>query len=480
MRFVVVLGSLFALALTGVACGPDDADPPAEDGGTGSVDDGDDTGEAQTDDGADDDDASTGAEVDPDAPTFYGDVLPVVIENCAVCHQEGGIGPFALESYETARDLAEVIALQTSQRLMPPFTVDNSGECNTFVDARWLDQDQIDVFAAWAEAGAPEGDPTLAQPELPPIPTLEADDTTEFATPAGYQPIPDTTGTNGLDDYQCFLMDPGVGDQTRYLTGYEVAPGNPTVTHHLVGFLVDLEAEGGLFGTNGDIIQTLDEASPDQPGWDCYGGPGNAVIPIGTPITWAPGSGALEFPEGTGIPIPPGHGLVVQMHYNLAYGDGEDSTTIRLAWADEVEREAVMSGDDRFLAAGFNGGIEIPPGEESWVYSWDVPVSDFGSQVGGWDAVEVLGILPHMHEIGTRMVVELQTGGDTQCGAYVDRWDFDWQQTVLLEDPLVVAPSDRLMVTCEYDSTSRDNPTTPGLGSQNEMCAVGILLAEAP
>jgi hypothetical protein len=49
----------------------------------------------------------------------------------------------------------------------------------------------------------------------------------------------------------------------------------------------------------------------------------------------------------------------------------------------------------------------------------------------------------------------------------------------MYEKPVVVDPGTRIEVTCEWDSTDRTSPTSPGLGTQNEMCLLGIYAAEA-
>ena len=425
--------------------------------------------------------SESGEVVDPNAPKFYDDILPLFIQHCSSCHVDGGIGPYNLEDYETAKGLAEVIEISTAERGMPPYNADNSGECHTFLSARWLEQEQIDLIAAWVEGGAQEGDPNAPQPDRPELPTLQGNDVLEMHTPDPYQPIADESGE--LDDYQCFLGDFNLTDQPRYITGYEVVPGNESVTHHLVGFLVNLEASAPLGGTNGDLIQSLDDASPDQPGWDCFGAAGQGVGVEGTPVTWAPGGGAFNFPEGTGIRIDPGYALVMQMHYNLVNGDGSDHTVVRLAMQDEVEREAVNALDDRFLATLFSGSpVEIPGGEESFIWQWSNRLSSFNSRIGSWKSVELFGMLPHMHEIGNRMEVKIIDGPASnpteQCGIYVDRWDFNWQTAYMYENPITVSPSAQLSVTCEWDSSDRTGATLPGLGTGNEMCLIGVYAAE--
>jgi hypothetical protein len=427
-------------------------------------------------------DAETGEPIDPNAPKYYDDILPLFIQNCSSCHVEGGIGPYDFESYEIAKGLAEVIAISTGERGMPPYNADNSGDCHTFKSARWLEQEEIDLIKAWVDAGAPEGDPNAPLPPRPELAKLAGNDILEMDTPDPYQPIADTSGE--LDDYQCFLGEFNLTDEPKYIIGYEVRPGNEAVTHHMVGFLVNLEGNAPLGGTNGDLIESLDDASPDQPGWDCFGAAGNGVGVEGTPVTWAPGGGAFNFPEGTGIRIDPGYALVLQTHYNLANGTGEDHTVLRLSMADEVEREAVNALDDRFLATLFTGApVSIPPGQESFVWQWSGRLSQFNSRIAGWEKVELLGMLPHMHQLGNRMEVTIIDGPaddpKEQCGIYVDRWDFNWQTAYMYEDPVVVSPGAQLKVTCEWDSSDRTSPTMPGLGTGNEMCLIGVYAAEA-
>jgi hypothetical protein len=423
---------------------------------------------------------TTGEVLDPNAPKFYDDVLPILTLQCNDCHSEGGIGPMRLDDYDTARIYGEVLRLVTEHRSMPPFNASNTGECNTFRDARWMTDEELETIAAWVDGGRQEGDPNAPQPERPEPDELAGDDIDVLLTPEGYVPVPDAALDSGLDDYRCFLADPGIVDAPRYLLGYEVVPGTPAVTHHLVAFKVDPARV--VFGgtTNGEIMAQL-ESTDDRAGWDCYGQAGQGVLVDSTPITWAPGGGAFNFPEGTGIRFDPGEVLVLQMHYNLANGDDAEQTAVRLSWADEVEREAVNALYDAFLVAGLSGNpIPIPAGDPAFTYTWDRRISSFHAEIGGWEKVELLGMLPHMHEIGRRMHVQILRGADEPaCGLYVDRWDFNWQQAFMYEEPIVVSPTDQLQITCEWDASQRASATYAGLGTGDEMCLLGIFAARA-
>src|SRR5512138_1758061 len=93
----------------------------------------------------------------PEGATYSEDVAPILRENCATCHQRGGIAPFVLTDYASARAHASEIATETRARAMPPMPVNNDGSCNTYSNARWLTSEEIATLGAWAQAGAPEG-----------------------------------------------------------------------------------------------------------------------------------------------------------------------------------------------------------------------------------------------------------------------------------------------------------------------------------
>jgi hypothetical protein len=56
--------------------------------------------------------------------SYSKDVAPILEAKCVTCHQEGGIGPFAMKNYETVKGFAPMIreAIRTAQ--MPPWHPD--------------------------------------------------------------------------------------------------------------------------------------------------------------------------------------------------------------------------------------------------------------------------------------------------------------------------------------------------------------------
>src|SRR4051812_35235134 len=76
-----------------------------------------------------DGDAGTEAPIDPNAPTWHGDIAPLVNSKCSGCHKEGGIAPFSLEHYDTAKAFAGLMAREVEEGRMPPFLAQETKDC---------------------------------------------------------------------------------------------------------------------------------------------------------------------------------------------------------------------------------------------------------------------------------------------------------------------------------------------------------------
>jgi len=372
-------------------------------------------------------------------------VMTGVLTGCADdggagCHRDGAIAPFPLLDYADAAARADLMAGATSTRTMPPMGLDNSGDCRTYRDARWLSDAEIDVFDAWAAAGAPEGDPAMA-PEPPAAPRGLARVDAELGLEAPYTPPPDRD-----DDYRCFVVDASEA-RGRFLTGYEVIPGRPEIVHHVILYsLPDVGAEAAARSR---------DAADEGPGYRCFGDAG--VQPSEPLAVWAPGTGPVLFPEGTGVRVP-GNAVVLQVHYNVRDGVGDDDTAIALELGDDVDRPARFE-----LVANF--ALFLPPREEQ--------VEASATSIAP-APVTIYGGIPHMHELGRSLDVQLTRadGGDQECLFDVFDWNFDWQGLWFWDEPVEVRADDRVRLTCRYDTRSRNEATFWGDGTEDEMCLV--------
>lgn len=446
------------------ACGDDGGtDPQAS--ATGTT--GDPTGADET---AADETATSGEA----SVTFWQDVAPIFYERCVTCHRDGGIGPFPMTNYEEASPWSAAILASMEARTMPPWLLTGDGSCGEFRHSRWVPDEQLATVAQWVADGTPEGEPRddLEVPELPGL-----DNPTEFSTPM-FEPEIQGGELAEFDEYRCFLVDPGLTED-RYLTAYDVVPGNEALVHHVLVMPVDPNLMVSGSQTNAEVMAALDDESPDRDGWPCFGEAGDGVETEGIPVAWAPGQGVVDYPEGTGLTVGAGHQLVIQVHYNLAdpatHGQS-DQTTVQLRLEESVERSGVLLLPDPFLDSLFGGSpIEVPPGQESWEYTWELSVADLleGTPL---TQIDLYGVFPHMHEYGQAMRLEIGSGDDMACAADVPNWDFAWQLQYFYEEPITLTTDDVLRVTCDFDTTTATEPVLPGWGTNNEMCLMGMYL----
>jgi hypothetical protein len=378
-------------------------------------------------------DSSGGA---PEGPTYAEDVAPILATHCWSCHLEGGIAPFSLREYDAVKPLDLAIVAVTSSRSMPPWPLDGSGACGSFVDQRWLTDDELATLAAWVDAGSPPGDLSLVPPPPDEPPHLDEVSVTLAVEP--YTPQA-SSPDNPLDDYRCFVVDPQLAADS-VLTALEVHPGVAAQTHHIVLFAL---------GSDAAEAEAVAQSGADgRPGYTCFGG---ANVPDSTIAgAWAPGVPIMRFPAGTGAAVPAGRLMVLQMHYNLASGAELDTTTVDLQFDDTAIglRQVVVIDSD----------LAIPPNTTDHV--------EQASTVLDEAPVEIVAAFPHMHTLGQQLRVEVEGA----CAIDVPRWDFHWQQLYGFSEPLIVPGGANVTIGCIYDSTGRDSVTTFGEGTSDEMC----------
>lgn len=386
------------------------------------------------------------AETPKPPPTYAADIAPLVSKSCAGCHRPGGIAPFSLLSYDDVKRMGEAAKAAVTARIMPPWGVDSSGACQTFKDAKWLSDAEIARFAQWVDTGMPRGDDLAAASSPPAHATFEGAPL-ELSMATSY--APKASGEHPQDDYRCFLLD-GAADETRYVTGIEVLPGNDRLVHHvLVAATRDEESEKKAVD--------LDRETP-EPGWPCFGGnasPGKADL-VGI---WAPGSGYTRYPAGTGIKVGKGRRFAIQVHYNLAAGGGEDRTRIRLSTEAAVAKEAALAP---ISASKF----ELEPGQKAAEVQASFSLLLLGQPV------ELHGVLPHMHTRGTKLHYEARKDDQTTCLSEVPRWNFHWQRLYFYDKPIVLDTTQSVHLRCEYDTRSERLPIKSGEGTGEEMCLV--------
>ena len=354
-------------------------------------------------------------------------VAPILKANCLACHQEGGIGSWAMSSYDMVRGFAPMIREVVRTKRMPPWHADpHVGDWKN--DAS-LGLEDRQTLIHWIEAGAPrgDGDDPLAALDAadPEWPLGEPDLIVElpsFDIPA-----------SGVVDYQ-FPSVKNPLDDGVWVRAMTVVPGRTEVVHHV-------------------LVGATDSGQPPNESegvFDNYLG------------GYAPGTGYTKMPEGTGVYLPADSHFMFQLHYTPYGKDVTDTTRIGLYFYDEPPANFLRHG------VVLNPTIRIPPNakrhEQRAYYEFER------------DA-HLHTILPHSHYRGRSSTFALRfPDGTEEMLLNVPNYDFNWQRGYDFADPKFVPAGSRLVHTTVYDNSGQ-NPANPdpdklvtwGLQSWDEM-----------
>lgn len=368
-------------------------------------------------------------------PTFNKEVVRVFQKNCQTCHHPGDIAPFSLMTFQEARPWAKAIREAVLKRAMPPWKPVPG--CGDFRDARGLTQDEINTIVAWVDGGSPEG----AVADLPA--PLEFPDGWPLGAPdLVLTPDTDYTPPTQGDMYRCFSIPVENLRGNRQIGALTVKPGNPKIVHHVIAYADPTGASIAL------------DANDPGPGYTCFGGPGfstNFTSLDSSPLLggWAPGSRGYFAPEGTGIKLENRGRVVIQVHYHPTGEIESDRTSTGLYFAKAPVQKQLLA------LPLLNDSFAIPPGAKNYEVTQTFDVQ-------GFLTAKIWTLTPHMHLLGKKIKVEMTKPGASQpdCLISVDDWDFNWQGTYVLKDPIPAASGSRLKLTTIYDN-STDNPLNP-------------------
>jgi mono/diheme cytochrome c family protein len=394
--------------------------------------------------------------------TYHKEVLPILQKHCQQCHRPGEVGPFSLMTYKQAVNWAEDIKEYTHSKKMPPWKPQGGP---SYEGERKLTDAEIKLLAEWVDGGMPEGDPKTA-PE--PRKFVEG---WQLGTPDLILSTDEDfhLGASGPDTFRCFVLPTGLKED-KYIIGYEVRPGNPSIVHHTLNYW---DGTGKARGLNDKSKANAKPTDNDRgPGYSVSMGLGftpdlsdlekmqkTGIPPFSGIGGWAPGQMPRFLPEGTGYYLPKDAEIVIQVHYHRNGRPEKDRTRIGLYFAKKpVEkpwRTLVIDGLPKITTTFPHFTTLIPKDR-----------SDFVSKGSLWTETDctVYSVLPHMHLLGKKVKVTFTTpDGKTETLVDIHDWDYNWQETYWFKEPISIKAGTRFDVEAIFDnsSTNPNNPNHP-------------------
>ena len=348
--------------------------------------------------------AGTGA---PAKPTFSKHVAPIVFNRCVECHRPGEAAPMTFQTYKETRPWAKAIKEKVLAKTMPPWLADPAH--GAFKNDRRLTEAEVETIVNWVNTGAPEGNPKdlPAQPQHEMGWTIGKPDRiidmgTEYKVPA-----------EGTIAYQHFTVDPGFTEDI-WVQAIEARPDKRDVVHHIIVYVV-------------------------PPNVDVKNATANQQERREMLVGYAPGDPSTIFEAGTARLIKAGSKLVFQMHYTASGKERVDRSYFGYRVAKVAPKYRA-----RITNSG-NGMFRIPPGD---------PNHEVKSTWTAKEDMEIISFMPHMHVRGKDFLYKAVFPDGTETTLLsVPKYDFNWQLTYELKEPVRIPKGTRIDCVAHFDNS---------------------------
>jgi hypothetical protein len=327
-------------------------------------------------------------------------IAPMLIDKCVSCHRDGGIGPWQMTSYDMIKGFAPMIREVVRTQRMPPWHADP--HYSVFSNDRGLSLDQARTLVHWIEAGAPRGagaDPLLAQKkDWPQWPLGKPDLIIElpaFTVPA-----------TGTIPYQMTKVENPL-DHDVWVRAIDWVPGQRSVVHHIIASAGGAERRGAVSLNN-----------------------------------YVPGVEPLELPPEAGILLPAHATFHFQTHYTSNGKELTDQTRMGLYFRKDAPKYSFRS------LVFANPKLHIPANTK-----WH---EEQAEQTLKADAI-IYTLHPHAHYRGkASRFVAYYPDGKSQTLLNIPAYDFNWQGTYELAEPMRIPAGTRIVYSQWYDNSTQN------------------------
>lgn len=353
--------------------------------------------------------------------TFHDDIAPIIHQHCTPCHQQGGVAPFSLISYEDVSKRGKFVAQLTQSRYMPPWKADH--EFRSFLNEKILSTEAIEKIKIWVESGMKEGKKKKVKIEefttKQPKPDLILPMTKAYALPS-----------DNSEDFRFFSIPTNLPEDT-HISAIEFEAGNKQRVHHS---RVMVDSTNKIRGIDG-----ISEADPAVYKFQ--------TVPLADEFMygWVPGNLPVFYPEGIGKKLPKNADLVLNMHYAPSPLKETDQSIVKFYFAkSKVNREVktfILKED-----AISNQPFFLPANTKPTFYMSSGVIEK---------EMSLISIQPHAHVLGKSFkAFAITPDGDMIPLIKIDSWDFNWQMTYQFKTMIHIPQGSIIMAEGTYDNTA--------------------------
>ena len=360
-----------------------------------------------------------------DDVTFTKDVAPILQRSCQKCHRPNSVAPMSLITYEEVRPWARSIKQRTGLRnrmgVMPPWYIEKDIGIQQFKDDWSLSDAEITTIAAWADAGAPRGNPA----DMPVPPAFIDVDEWEIGQPDLIVSSPPIEMKADAPDWWGMIGQAASGlTEDRYVAAIEYKERNDLPRG------VRSDTVGGLFIVHHSAVIT------SAPEGDAHTWPVHEV-----------GRNADVFDETAGVMLKAGSTLIFPSTH--LHANGTD-TTARLEVGFKFHpKDYEPTKEVEFLFFGNGPDIDILPMQDNQRMDAYFTLPE-NTKVSVYE--------PHMHAPGVRMCLEAVWGTTVQtlnCSGY----DHNWVRVYKYQDDAApLLPKGTILHLTGYFNNTLTNP----------------------
>lgn len=346
--------------------------------------------------------------------SYEKDIAPIIADNCARCHRDGGVAPFAMDSHTMVQGWSPMIREVLMTKRMPPAQVDP--HIGSFQNDMNIADSDMQKLVLWIEAGSPKDG---AEDPLAKLTWPESE--WAFGEPDYIIEIPEQfVPATGVLDYVRMNVPIDI-DEDKWVRASQYIAGDRSVLHHTVHDLI---------GPDGKRNSPLNTASI------------TAYVPGGEPREELPNTGGV---------LRKGSQIALNLHYTTNGKETTDSSRIGLWFYpdDQIPTER-MSGQCACIFP--NTWTTIPAHHNNFEQTASVTVTK--------DAY-VYGHLAHMHFRGKymRFYADYPDGTREEL-LNIANYSYNWQLSYEYETPKFVPAGTKLTAVGAFDNSAQ-NPANP-------------------